>query len=178
MKPDVNYRSYANEYGVKLVAEAIMPPAGERYSDTLKFSNCTEATVGFCVIHGSDEDVIDINNYCNEITIHGCDFYVKGKFGLTIKGGSKNVTVSRCNFIGSGKETDIDIGNWSDQSSELTTGIVLENLTRADGKHVRVRVLWGDAPTVIGGKVKVTVYPKIIVKIIRLAQKVYKKLFN
>ena len=53
----------------------------------------------------------------------------------------------------------------------LTTNITLENVVSEDGLPVRVRVLWADKPTVIGGNVKVTVVPKCLVAIYRFLRK-------
>jgi hypothetical protein len=61
--------------------------------------------------------------------------------GFTVKGDSQGVRVS-----GLVKGDPLfDIGNASDQSHELTTGVRL-NLKRIDGKPIRVRVLRGDLP--------------------------------
>lgn len=90
---------------------------------------------------------------------------------MTIKGGSHNITLKNVTLYWHGSETDIDIGNWSDQSDELTTNVRLVNVLSHDDKPVRVRVLWGEVPEVIGGNVVVRKVPTILVKAYRFLRK-------
>ncbi len=173
-KPDRNYESHADVDGVIIENRSI--PLEEDieelgtpllHSDSLKLSKATEVTVKSCSITGGSEDCIDMNRYCSDILISDCILKPRGKYGITIKGGTSQVRLKNVLFTAHGKETDIDLGNWSDQSAELVTDVVLDNITSLDGKPVKVRVLWAQKPKVIGGNVKLTVYPKLLVKIYR-----------
>jgi len=170
---DKNYYSIADQNDV-LIGNTIFP-SGEvnplDYSDIVKLSHATNITIKDCTIHGGREDCIDMNRDCDNILIENSFLESNGNYCMTIKGGTKNVTIKNVTITSHGKETDIDLGNWSDQSSELTTNITLENVVSEDGLPVRVRVLWADKPTVIGGNVKVTVVPKCLVAIYRFLRK-------
>lgn len=174
---DNNYYSIADQDGV-ILANETLPYGGvmvDDYDDILKLSHATNTKILSCIIYGGKEDCIDLNRYCNNILIQDTILYPFGNYVCTIKGGTSNVTLKNIILKNRGKETDIDIGNWSDQSNELTTNIILDNVTCYDGSPVRVRVLWGTRPTVIGGNVKVTVVPKWVVAIYRFFRGLIKK---
>ena len=166
---DVNYFSIADRDGVEVLS-CTLPGVNENplnYSDILKLSKATNIVVKDCHIIGGKEDCIDMNRYCENILVEDTTVTSNGNYCFTIKGGTKNVTLRNVVIEKHGKWYDIDLGNWSDQSNELTTNVVLDNVTSADGKPVKVRVLWADVPTVIGGNVKVTVIPKGLYSIYR-----------
>lgn len=170
---DVNFFSIADQDGVT-VQDKHFPDDGINpldYSDIFKLSHATNIVVERCFIKGGKEDCIDMNRYCQNVHVKQCALDSSGLYCMTIKGGSKNIYLESVQIITHGKSYDIDIGNWSDQSAELTTQIVLDNVYSLDEKPVRVRVLWGDRPIVIGGNVKVIVYPRWIVKIYRWLRK-------
>jgi len=171
---DVNYYSIADTDNVEVVGVTLPgDPFNDprNYSDILKLSHATNILVKDCVIYGGKEDCIDMNRYCDNIVVDNCRLASGGLYVATIKGGTKNVTFQDVIVTKHGKETDIDIGNWSDQSNEMTKNITLDNVTSTDGKPVRVRVLWADRPLVIGGNVKVTVIPKWAVAIYRFLRR-------
>ena len=163
---DKNFESYANIDSVTVSGRNIMPP-DDSYNDTLKFSNAKNITVSDCTIHGGSEDCIDMNNLTSIAIVKNCHLYSGGQYCSTIKGGTTNIRWTDVVIAKHGSTYDVDLGNWSDQSNDRTTGIVLENVTSLDGNPVTCRVLWADKPQVIGGNVKVTVIPKIFVIIYR-----------
>lgn len=168
---DYNYRSYADCSDVLIDGERIKPDNCLDYDDVLKFSNVKYAVVTKSDVWGGKEDCIDMNRNCSDICINDSYLFPRGKYGMTIKGGTKNVTLRNVTFLGHGKEADIDIGNWSDQSQEKTTNIKLIDVIASDGKPVRVRVLWGDLPEVVGGNVKIVIVSPVLVKIYRFLRK-------
>lgn len=168
---DNNFRSYADVDGVTVKDEVITPDNPTQYNDILKFSNAKNVDVINSYITGGSEDCIDMNRNCQGVFIANTTLCPNGKFGITIKGGTQNVIILNAEFVKHGTEADIDIGNWSDQSSEPVRHVTLSGLKSMDGKPVRVRVLWGDKPSIIGGNVKLVVYPKIIVQIYRFLRK-------
>ena len=159
---DKNYLSFA-DVSRKTIMDTTLVPLDDTYADTLKLSHADFIEVIRCVIYGGHEDCIDINRDCVDVLVKDCRLIPDGKYAVTIKGGSCMVHLQNVVIDVHGSETDIDIGNWSDQSGFLTTGVVLENVTMADGSPVRCRVLWGEKPMVVGGNVKVTVVPKVLV---------------
>lgn len=166
---DKNYYSIADQDSVNVIDQSF-PSSGVNpldYSDILKLSKATNVVIRGCYIVGGKEDCIDMNRYCENILVENTTVHSSGLYCFTIKGGTKNVTLRNVVINKHGKEMDIDLGNWSDQSKDLTTNITLENVTSSDGKPVRVRVLWAKKPTVIGGNVKVTVIPKCLYSIYR-----------
>ena len=171
---DKNYYSIADQSDI-VIGNIEFPDKGinsQDYSDILKLSHASNITVKDCIITGGKEDCIDMNRMCENVLIEDTHLFSGGSYCVTIKGGTKNVTLKNVTIDGHGKETDIDLGNWSDQSSELTTGIVLDNVQSKTGMPVRVRVLWANKPTITGGSnVDVTVVPKFLVLIYRFLRK-------
>lgn len=171
---DKNYYSIADQSDI-LLGSTEFPDKGinaQDYSDTLKLSHAKYITVKCCYITGGKEDCIDINRMCENILIEDTTLFSGGSYCVTIKGGSKNITLKNVTIDGHGKETDIDIGNWSDQSSELTTGVVLDNVQSRSGEPVKVRVLWANKPIIINNSnVSVTTIPKCLVSIYRFLRK-------
>jgi hypothetical protein len=115
-----------------------------------------------------------MNRECRDVMVHRSSIYTRGAYGVTVKGGSKVIWLQNVVFHGEPKSGyDIDLGNWSDQSDALTTDVGLEQVTHATGRPVRVRVLWADKPMVIGGNVKVTTWPRFLVRIYRFFRRLF-----
>lgn len=162
---DNNYISFADVDG-ETIENTVFPVSGTKqsdYSDILKFSHAKNIVVSNCIICGGKEDCVDMNRNCENILIENCTVYPFGSYGFTIKGGAKNITLRNVAFDGHGKVADIDLGNWSDQSMEQTTNVVLENVYAIDGSPVKVRVLWAEKPTVVDSNIKLLVIPKPII---------------
>lgn len=171
---DKNYYSIADQDGV-VIENKDFPDEGVsclEYSDIFKLSHATNVVLRNSKIAGGKEDCIDMNRYCENVLIENVTLHSGGKYCITIKGGTKNVVLRNIIVDAHGSETDIDLGNWSDQSSDLTTNITLDNVKSRDGTPVRVRVLWADKPTIIGGSdIKLTVIPRPLYAIYRLLRK-------
>ena len=170
---DKNYYSIADQDGV-IIEEKDFPDIGVNsleYSDIFKLSHATNIVLKNSSITGGKEDCIDMNRYCEHVLIDDVSLHSCGNYCVTIKGGSRNIILRNITIEAHGAETDIDLGNWSDQSNHLTTNVFLENVLSKDGEPVKVRVLWADPPTVIGGNVTVKVVPRWLVAIYRFLRK-------
>lgn len=122
---------------------------GQEIADTIKCSTgLTGFSAHFGVVHAGREDALDVNNLCRDvaITAERWVFTPRTRMGFTIKGGSRNITV--VGLVDG--DPLVDIGNASDQSHAMTTGVRLD-LRRVDGKPIRVRVLGGDLPDFMPG---------------------------
>lgn len=149
MSADKNHLSICGEVIGNRDLGGLTPPDGT-YADTLKITGQSHSGVITAAhINGGYEDCIDINNRCHDIEIKAAKLHSGGQYVATIKGGSRNITL-RGKIWRGGKTTDIDLGNWSDQCNDRTTGIRLD-LARHDGSPVRVRLINADAPQLIGG---------------------------
>ena len=114
------------------------PPDGG-HSDTIKFSGSSHISIQFHgALTGGREDCLDVNNGSHHISVFAETWVSGGRFVATLKGGSHDIYTHGHISIG-GSETDIDLGNWSDQSAERTKFVML-NHTSSSGR-VRVRVL-------------------------------------
>jgi hypothetical protein len=152
---DINLHSFNGpEDNDRLVVmlEPIVP--GPEISDTIKCSTGLSGFIGrFARVHAGKEDALDVNNRCRDLNLVAQAWVLGGaKYGITVKGGSRNVTVEGA-VEGRGQECDVDLGNGSDQSNEKTAGVKL-NLWRVDGQPVRVRVLNADRPELFNGPYK------------------------
>ncbi len=111
------------------------------WSDTIKFSNSSFIHVR---VHGrltgGREDCVDINNGSHDIRVEAEEWESGGLFVATVKGGSWNIMLVG-KIVKHGRETDIDLGNWSDQNRERTRNVCL-SLTCDDAIKVRVLNAW------------------------------------
>lgn len=133
-----------------VMEQAGIPTPKPDWSDTIKItSGCHGLWVNIGTIWGGREDCVDINNGANGIGVNA-NFIPQGKYVATIKGGTRDITLAGSISLPGGSEVDIDLGNWSDQSSRKVTGVAL-NLAKPNRAPVTVRVLNADKPAIIGG---------------------------
>lgn len=169
MKPDNNFQSYAGVSDLTVVNQEYSPDDPSNIDDVLKISHSERITFIKCDINpkgGNREDGVDVMNNSKNIRFSECSVGC-GKYAFTIKGGSNFVWLD--NVVIHGKHgiegVDIDIGNFSSTVPDDKTGIVmLDNVTRKDGKPVRVRVGWASYPVITGGNVKVLFWQSLILK--------------
>lgn len=138
----------ADQPGIReLVLGDIVPPNGV-WSDCLKLSGLRRLKIKVGIVDGHlcAEDSVDVN-HCQDIELIVDVMYAARTYCFTVKGGSRNVRLQVGKLINHGRETDVDLGNMSDQGNAKTTGIVL-NLTSLDHTPIKVRVLTADKPTI------------------------------
>ena len=149
---DINLYSYYDRDSGSTVTlqEAGFAAPDPEWSDTIKItSRCQFFTLRADVIFGGKEDCVDCNNRAEEIAVYATLFRPQGKYLATIKGGCAGVfLIGR--VYGHGKEVDVDLGNWSDQSQEETIGVKLA-LESNDGKPITIRVLNAKKPKLLDG---------------------------
>lgn len=156
-KPDRNYRSFADETGETRTDLHIDPrdegldPAD--FDDLLKISHCRTWTLdGFGVFGGGRqrENAIDLNRACQDVMLANGTVEAGKQNAITIKGGCVGTTLHNIVIVRPGGNSDIELGNHSDQSQSRTTGTILSNVTRSDGKPLRVRGGNADWPIATG----------------------------
>lgn len=116
-------------------------------ADTIKCSTGLANFEGlFGIVHSGYEDVVDVNNRCQYVNLKASLWVLnRCRMGFTVKGGSSCVRLSGP-VRGHGREVDIDLGNASDQSHELTEGVVLNLWPENQGDYLTVRVLGAKLP--------------------------------
>lgn len=138
MGNDTNYRVFVGPDHNGTVNELgdLTPPPG-----TASAIKCTTGVTGLIVragkVVGGHDALVDCNNKARgvEVTI---DVGVPlGEFAAVIKGGCRSVAITIRNLLNHGKVADVILDDWADQSHD-STGDVRLNITRADGKAVRV----------------------------------------
>lgn len=141
--PDKNLLSLCNCHplGHRTVPDLFPTPG---IADTLKITDCTDGTIDAGYIKGGYEDCIDINNHCEYLHIEAEILEPTGNYVCTIKGGSKWVYIKGV-VRGHGKVVDVDLGNISDQSDNLTEYVSL-CLTHENKEPITVRVLGATDP--------------------------------
>lgn len=164
MSGDVIVKVYADVEGQTLDGAVLTPPDAT-YTDTLKYSHAVNCAATGCDITGGREDCVDINRLCQNITIKDSILRISGNQAVTIKGGSSGISLENVVIHGAGKYAEIELGNWSDQSMAKTTGVLLHNVSRADGKPVRVVVGVADKPLIIGGNCVINQKWSLLVKL-------------
>lgn len=144
--PDINLQSYGPEYNGQQLDLRNQNYDGVGYNDILKFSRVENFSAVFGTVHSGSEDAADLNNVCRNVSLEAKLWLLQGALGFTVKGGSENISL-KGEVEGYGKETDVDLGSWSDQSHDKTKGVHL-NLWRTDRRTpIRVRVLLAETPT-------------------------------
>lgn len=176
---DINYSSLADVSDVRLDNLAIDPAADPAhsaagYDDLLKLSNAKRVQIhGLTVRGGSQrENAIDLNRTCEDVVIDGAALEAGSQNAITIKGGCRRITLRNIVIVRAGGHCDIELGNWSDQSFAPVTEVRLENVTRADGKPVRLRVVQASMPTIVGGNVRYLRLESLLLKAYWLAKRV------
>lgn len=168
---DVNYRSIADTTDVNIIDEVIDAPSPSQFDDILKISCASRVNVTNTAINlrgGNREDGVDIMRISEDINFRNCDVGAGAKYAFTIKGGSSRISLQDVTITRPGggiERVDIDLGNFSDRDYGPTTKVALINVTRLDGKPVRVRVGNADAPQIIGGNVKVLIIQSLALKL-------------
>lgn len=123
---------------------------GTGYSSAIKCSTgLLSASIYAGEVIGGSDACIDINNNCRDVVVVAKTLVPTGQFAVSIKGKSDETAVYG-ELRAHGKSADVELGGWSDQSHEATTGTVL-GMTSATGKPVRVRVLHATTPTLLPG---------------------------
>jgi hypothetical protein len=115
------------------------PSNPAQYSAIFKCDKLNDTTFAEVRAAQGNEDSLNLNNVCLNVRISG-DFSTQGPPGLrviTIKGGCHSITVSGT-LHGHGTSEDIKIGDWSDQSTDVSSTIDLTGLHEADGSKIKV----------------------------------------
>ena len=173
-KPDNNLYSICNQTNIGCchIGDVL---ASTQHADALKITNSKNGIINAGKIIGGYEDCVDINNHCSGVTIIAELWEPRGDYLATIKGGSSVIQLHGI-VRGHGKVVDIDIGNISDQSDDLTTMVML-NLKHEDGDPITIRVLGGDKPILINFNTQRYVYKFVLWSGFRsLFLKTYKQL--
>ena len=98
----------------------VAPPDGS-YADVLKFSGVQRLVVTVDgTVYGGREDCVDMNRKCRDVTVSAKAFSSGGKYVWTCKGGSSGCALYG-RIVKHGSVTDVEVGNHSDQSDEVTT---------------------------------------------------------
>ena len=173
MSTDINYFSISqNTFTVDAGSEhshqtdrlppnnVFIPLKASVYTDILKFSNQQHFAVENCKVSQGKEDSVDINNKCKDILLTG-EFGIGGGGSqvITVKGGSSDIYI-----IGTSHGNKIEIGNWSDQTYDISQHISL-NLVSTNGKKIQVSIgratnvtLLGDCKKNYFGSMKIKMY--------------------
>ena len=149
---DYNFKSFAN-----LIAEdqskddwTVLNPIAEHiidWTDTLKFSKVRHCRFNkFHVVLGGEEDAVDINNKSIGNVFEDFKVNGDGRYCLTLKGGSSGNVFKNWLIEEHANAVDIEIGNWSDQSTEDNKDNVFYNVQSYDGKPVTYCYRWGSKP--------------------------------
>jgi len=143
-RPDVNLYSIANNPSVGAVVLGNLWADPTVHADAFKLTNSRHGLIHLGHVKGGYEDCLDVNNHAENITIEADLWQPQGNYLATIKGGSRDVTL-RGKVRGHGRIVDIDLGNVSDQSDDVTGPIAL-HLKHELGEPITVRVLGSQAP--------------------------------
>lgn len=139
----INHGQYIVDSGLPTSHEVFVLPTNNEflpsnaasYSDILKFSNQQNYVLENAKVAQGKEDSVDINNNCSNIILSG-EFGIGGGGTqvMTIKGHSTNI-----NIVGTSHGNKIEIGNWSDQTYDISENITL-NVTSVNGKPIMVAI--------------------------------------
>jgi hypothetical protein len=168
---DTNYYSIADVTGVTL-KDVTLDPRRDGIDptiidDVLKLSCATNILIENVVVDAGglqQENAVDMNRLCRQITLKDCWLVSGMQNAITIKGGCSDVLIENVVIVPGQGHCDIELGNWADQSQDFVTNVTLRSVTRKDGKPVRLRVGHAKEPTIEGGNVKKDVLGSLMVK--------------
>ena len=126
MNPDGTQDSNAlNFYETSSGKNITQPQAdGTGYTAAIKItSKCSFFSIAGQSWTGGSENVVDINNECNGVTVVCDDFQCRGKYALSAKT-SRNVTF-KGRISGKPSQWHVNLGSWSDQSGAVQDGTSL-----------------------------------------------------
>lgn len=115
---------------------------GAQYASLLRVSHSWAVVGSRIVVNQGKENAVDID-LCDGVHLSG-EFGsgpVKGDQAITVKGGSKNYTLSGVLHSRGNRGHEVEIGNWFDQSYRIG-GKGNIDLRHSDGKPVRVAIGW------------------------------------
>lgn len=124
---------------------SVIPP-DDTYADSLKISGVINAEFHVEQLVGSQEDCVDIN-HSHGITVTIVQAMPTGKYVATIKGGSSAISLYVTKQLGRGKETDYDLGNFTEASQDVTRLITIHVADYSPGTPI-VRVINATTPNV------------------------------
>ncbi len=152
--PDKNFLSYAaGTVGTLDLSGKLMPPASfVPWADTLKFSAATDADIKADFILGGYEDCMDANNGASRLKVYVKKWYSGGGQVCTLKGGLDDIELGGSIEV-HGKNTDIELDNYSDQNHSPCKNVRL-NFTTADGSPVHYKTWMGVRPTIMNPEQK------------------------
>ncbi len=157
---DINYLSVSNgvwglcegsPYPTSLGGEpdwatfSLCPEQPRAFASILKICDTTHGLrlpapgTGLIRIAQAMENTADFNNGVLDVQLYA-QFGWGGGFGdnvITIKGGCRDIKLWGV-IYSHGREADVTIDAWSDQSDALCSGIDLSGLVRADGQPVTI----------------------------------------
>ena len=163
MATDVNFESHYEDGTV--IADRTIPEGVNAldYSDILKFSECSNATVSNCNIEGGKEDAIDAVRGEN-LRIVDCNL-TPHKNGITLKGSIVNYCIDGVKFLTHGSDCDMEFGQYDNYwyiGRKPTRGGIINNVNATDSKPVVIKLWDATAPTVTDSNVKIVKIPKIV----------------
>lgn len=148
---------------------------GSGGSDALKVTDSADGHIRVEHIIGGREDCVDINNHAAHVLVECPLLEPRGDYVATIKGGSDDI-VLRGTVRGHGKIVDVDIGNISDQSDDITRCVALHLIHEA-GDPITIRILGAENPILLNSSTQKYVITFAIPKPFRgLFLKFYKQL--
>lgn len=151
---DDNFFSVYGQTGVCLDGRTFSPANPAKYASILKVSHSVGVSGAALVVANGKENAVDIN-VCKDVTLCG-DFGSSGSYGdqvITIKGGSEDIVISGV-IHSNGGRARVQIGQWSDQSYNLSRRITLD-LVSDDGSKVDVVIGRATEVTLRGGCVEI-----------------------
>lgn len=114
---------------------------GSGYSSALKFtSGLSGLNLSAGKVLGGHDACVDVNNKANGLSLTLDSALPQGQFVATIKGGANHIWLTVHTIVKHGKVCDIITDDYSDQSHDPTSLVVLD-CKMADGSPVRVIAL-------------------------------------
>jgi hypothetical protein len=137
-----------------LIANGVLVPDLDTYSDTMKIWKCTGCVFKDFFVVGSKEDCLDVGQQTIATLFDRFRVSSRGRYVVTLKGGSHYNTFSDWAVERHGSVVDFEIGNWHSLNFSTSVGTSLVNLRAEDGKPVTYCYRWGCKPNIIGGHTK------------------------
>jgi hypothetical protein len=138
---DINYQSYANVDGIVVENLVLSPPnQGAGFDDLFKNSHVTNSVFDGVTVNGGKqaENAMDCNNGTAGNTYRRLKLTPGVECAVLLKDGFCKNTIDDLEITAHGGDSDIYIGDFSDQGGAKCTSNTFNNVRMTDGSAVRV----------------------------------------
>lgn len=141
-------------------------PAGVMVADAFKLSGVRNVRIGQLTVVAKGivvENSWDCNRLCADVSVADAFLQEGRQNALTWKGGCRNFRIGYLTVSGRHGHCDLEAGNYSEQTREMSDGLRIERVDAANGP-LRYRIGWARNVQILHGPTEYQVLPSLGLK--------------